>query len=74
VITALMGFGVISPTLGLSLAFGGLLLAVDLFAWRGVAKMFDRERLVTASKATTARRPATALGRRGTPPRPADPS
>ena len=73
VVTALMGFGVIHRTLGLSLAFGGALLLVDLFAWRVVAKMFDRERLITASKATTARRPATVLGRR-TPPGPANPS
>lgn len=72
-VTALMGFGVIQPTLGLSLAFGAVLLAVDLFAWRAVAKMFDRERLITASKATTARRPATVLARRSAP-RPVDPS
>jgi hypothetical protein len=73
-VTALMGFGVIRPSLGLSLAFGAALLVVDLLAWRVVAKMFDRERLITAGKATTARRPATILGRRGNAPGAADPS
>ena len=73
-VTALMGFGVIQPTLGLSLAFGAALLVVDLLAWRVVATMFDRERLITASKATTAaRRPATVLGWRNAPGA-ADPS
>jgi ABC-type transport system involved in multi-copper enzyme maturation permease subunit len=50
-VTALMGFGVISPTLTLALVLGAVLLAVDLAAWKLVAAMFDRERLVTGTKA-----------------------
>jgi ABC-type Na+ efflux pump permease subunit len=46
-IVALMTFNVITPSAGLALGLAVALLAVDLLAWRVVAAMFDRERLVT---------------------------
>ncbi len=45
--------GVIHPTFSASLEFGAGLFVVDLLALRLVSRMFDRERLVTGSKATT---------------------
>jgi hypothetical protein len=50
-ITALMGFGVLRPTVGLAVAIGAALLAIDVLAWKLVSALFDRERLVTGSKA-----------------------
>ena len=50
-VTALMGFGVITPTLTLALILGAALLVIDLAAWRLVSTIFDRERLITGSKA-----------------------
>ena len=50
-VTALMGFGVITPTLRLALVLGLALLAIDVAAGRFVAKLFDRERLLTGAKA-----------------------
>jgi ABC-type transport system involved in multi-copper enzyme maturation permease subunit len=50
-VTALMGFGVITPSLTLALALGAALLAIDIAAGRFVAAIFDRERLVTGSRA-----------------------
>lgn len=50
-ITALMGFGVITPTLKLALLLGLVLLAIDVMAGRIVSAMFDRERLLTGRKA-----------------------
>ena len=52
-ITSLMGFGVIQPTLTLALILGAALLVVDVFAWRLVSTMFNRERLITGSRART---------------------
>jgi ABC-type Na+ efflux pump permease subunit len=49
-IVALMNFNVITPSLGLALGLAGALLLIDGMAWRGVAAMFDRERLVTGSR------------------------
>jgi ABC-type transport system involved in multi-copper enzyme maturation permease subunit len=46
VIVALMSLNVIPPTLGLTLGLGAALLLIDGLAWRVVAAMFDRERLV----------------------------
>jgi ABC-type Na+ efflux pump permease subunit len=46
-LTALMSFQVISPTFGLAAALAGGLLAVDCVACLVVARMFDRERLIT---------------------------
>ena len=45
-----MGFGVIRPTLALTLGLAAALLLVDVLAWRLVAVMFQRERLVTGTK------------------------
>ncbi len=50
VVTTLMGFGVIRPTLALTLVLAAVLLLVDVLAWRLVAVMFQRERLVTGTK------------------------
>jgi ABC-2 type transport system permease protein len=48
-VTALMGFGVIHPTLTVAVILAGALLAVDLAGWRLVATLFNRERLVTGA-------------------------
>ena len=47
VILALMALNVITVSTALALGLAAALLAVDLLAWRVVAAMFDRERLVT---------------------------
>ena len=49
-IVALIQFNVISPSLGLALGLAAALLAIDGLAWRVVAAMFDRERLVTGGR------------------------
>ncbi len=49
-IVALMNFNVITPSLGLALGLAGALLLIDGMAWRVVAAMFDRERLVTGTR------------------------
>jgi ABC-type transport system involved in multi-copper enzyme maturation permease subunit len=46
-LAALMSFQVISPTFGLVAALAGALLAIDCAACLVVARLFDRERLVT---------------------------
>ena len=46
-LAALMSFQVISPTFGLAAALAGGLLAIDCAACLVVARLFDRERLVT---------------------------
>jgi ABC-2 type transport system permease protein len=46
-ILALMSLNVITESTGLAVGLAVALLAFDLFAWRVVAAMFDRERLVT---------------------------
>jgi ABC-type Na+ efflux pump permease subunit len=51
-IVVLMVTGVIEPTFTAALVFAALLLAVDLLALRGISGLFDRERLVTGSKAS----------------------
>jgi hypothetical protein len=45
-----MSFNVITPTLGLALGLAAALLIVDVLGWRGVAAMFDRERLITGTR------------------------
>ena len=50
-VTSLMGFGVIKPSIGLALGLGAALLVIDLGAWRVVSMLFDRERLITGTKA-----------------------
>jgi ABC-2 type transport system permease protein len=47
VIVALMSLNVITVSTALAIGLAAALLAVDLLAWRVVAAMFDRERLVT---------------------------
>jgi ABC-2 type transport system permease protein len=47
VIVALMSLNVITVSTALALGLAAALLAIDLLAWRVVAAMFDRERLVT---------------------------
>jgi ABC-type Na+ efflux pump permease subunit len=49
-LAALMSFQVISPTFGLAAALAGGLLAVDCAACLGVARLFDRERLITGAR------------------------
>jgi ABC-type Na+ efflux pump permease subunit len=49
-LTALMSFRVISPTFGLAAALAGGLLAIDGAACFVVARLFDRERLITGAQ------------------------
>jgi ABC-type transport system involved in multi-copper enzyme maturation permease subunit len=49
-LAALMSFQVISPTFGLAAALAGGLLAVDCAACFAVARLFDRERLITGAR------------------------
>jgi ABC-2 type transport system permease protein len=51
-VVVLMVVGVIAPTFTAALVFAALLLAVDILALRGISGLFDRERLVTGSKAS----------------------
>jgi ABC-type Na+ efflux pump permease subunit len=46
-IVALVNFSIITPSLGLALGLAAALLLIDGLAWRFVAAMFDRERLIT---------------------------
>jgi hypothetical protein len=46
-LATLMSFRLISPTFGLVAALAGVLLAIDCGACLVVARLFDRERLVT---------------------------
>jgi hypothetical protein len=50
VLAALMQFQVISPTFGLAAALAGGLLAIDCAACFAVARLFDRERLITGAR------------------------
>lgn len=49
-VVALLNFNVIAPSVGLALGLALALLLIDGLAWRVVAAMFDRERLVTGTK------------------------
>jgi ABC-2 type transport system permease protein len=49
-IVALMSLNVITVSTPLALGLAAALLAIDLLAWRVVAAMFDRERLVTGRR------------------------
>jgi ABC-2 type transport system permease protein len=51
VVIILLAVGVVSPTLLVALAIAAGLLLVDVLLLRIVARMFNRERLVTGSKA-----------------------
>ena len=52
-VTALMSFQVLSPTFGLAAAFAGGLLVIDCAACFAVARLFDRERLITGTRPTS---------------------
>jgi ABC-type transport system involved in multi-copper enzyme maturation permease subunit len=47
---ALMSLNVITPSLGLAVGLAAAFLLIDGMAWRVVAGMFDRERLVTGGR------------------------
>ena len=49
-LAALMSFQLITPTFGLAAALAGGLLAVDCAACLVVARLFDRERLITGAR------------------------
>ena len=49
-LVSLMSFQVVRPTFGLAAALAGALLAIDCGACFLVARLFDRERLVTGTK------------------------
>ncbi len=49
-ILALMSLNVIAVPAGLAVGLAAVLLAIDLLAWRAVAAMFDRERLITGTR------------------------
>jgi hypothetical protein len=49
-VLALMSLNVITVPAGLAVGLAAVLLAVDLLAWRVVAAMFDRERLITGRR------------------------
>jgi ABC-2 type transport system permease protein len=49
-VLALMSLNVITVSVGVAVGLAAALLVVDLLAWRVVAAMFDRERLVTGSR------------------------
>jgi ABC-2 type transport system permease protein len=53
-LAALMSFQVISPTFALAAALAGGLLAVDSAACLVVARLFDRERLITGARPSRA--------------------
>ena len=46
-LTSLFSFGVLTPTVPLAIVFAVALFVIDSFAWRVVAMMFDRERLIS---------------------------
>jgi ABC-type Na+ efflux pump permease subunit len=50
-VVALMSFNVFSPSVTLAVMFAVVLLAADVLLWRVVSAMFDRERLITGTKA-----------------------
>jgi ABC-2 type transport system permease protein len=50
-ITTLITFRVITPSVTVAVVLGLALLAVDVAAWRFVSRLFDRERLITGTRA-----------------------
>jgi ABC-type Na+ efflux pump permease subunit len=52
-VAALFSFNVISPTFAVAAAFAGGLLVIDGLACFAVARVFDRERLITGTKPTS---------------------
>ena len=49
-LVVLTSFNLLSPSLGLALGLAAALLVIDGLAWRVMATMFDRERLVTGGR------------------------
>ena len=49
-ILGLISLSVISVSTAVAVGLAAALLAVDLLAWRVVAAMFDRERLITGTR------------------------
>ena len=49
-VTSLIGFNVIPPTVGLGLAAGVALVVADVAGWRIVVPMFDRESLISGTR------------------------
>jgi hypothetical protein len=47
-----MATGVITPTFTVAIVFAVVLLVMDLRALRFISRMFDRERLVSGTKAS----------------------
>jgi ABC-2 type transport system permease protein len=45
-----VALNVVQPTVGLALAAAALLLVLDGLGWRIVSRLFDRERLITATR------------------------
>lgn len=50
-ITTLITFRVITPSVRLAVGLAALLLVIDIRAWRFVSRLFDRERLITGTRA-----------------------
>ena len=49
-ILALISLNVITVSTALAVGLAAALLAIDLLAWRAVAAVFDRERLITGTR------------------------
>jgi len=49
-VTVLIALSVIEPTLALGIGAGLVLLVLDVFGWRFVARLFDREQLITGTR------------------------
>jgi ABC-type Na+ efflux pump permease subunit len=64
-ITTLITFQVITPSVALAVGIAVGLLVLDVAAWRFVSRLFDRERLITGTRAQTVRRLATSSGGSG---------
>jgi hypothetical protein len=47
---AILALNVIGVSTGLAVVLAAVLLAIDLLAWRAVAGVFDRERLITGTR------------------------
>jgi ABC-type Na+ efflux pump permease subunit len=60
--TSLISFQVISPSVPLAVGLALALLAADVAAWRVVARMFDRERLITGERSIRATRRSSMRG------------
>ena len=52
--TSLISFQVIKPSIPLAVGLGLVLLAVDVGAWRVLARIFNRERLIAGRQAPPA--------------------